>query len=320
MNSLYTETVSPRSFLGDIWVEIGKKDPRTVVLDCDLAAATKTDAFADAYPDRFFEMGIGEQNAMSVSAGLAAEELIPFYANFALFSSGTCWTQLRQNCFSNLNVKIVATHPGMDNGPDGGTHHANEEIALTRTIPCLTVLSPADHFQVRAAMFYALQIQGPVYIRVPRDETPVLHSANTQFSFDTLEMICDKGDDFAIVYEGSAALQACDGFMRLEDKKLKGKLLAVPSLKPFDNTGILDIAKQVKAIVTVENHSVYGGLGGIVAETLCTSSARCPVGYVGVNDVFTESGKSQAVKSKFGLSAEAVEKKVLSILGCVSAE
>jgi transketolase len=300
------EYESPRAALGEIYVHAGRDYPQLVMVDCDLSPATRSFRFEEEYPDRFFQFGIGEQNAMSAITGMAIEGLIPLYANFTFFISGTGWTQLRQNCLAEVNIKLVGTHPGMDNGPDGGSHHSNEDIALSRTIPNLTVLSPTDSFEVEAAVSGALKANGPVYIRVPRDTTPTLHEQVGEFPVGKAEILAREGSDFAVVFEGGAALQAVEGYRRLTEAGRKGILVSVRSLKPFDETAILDIADTVKTMVTVENHSILGGLGGLVAETLSSTHSRCVHTMVGVPDVFTESGVARDVKAKFGLSASAV--------------
>ena len=297
---------SPRAALGDIYVRAGRAYPTMVMIDCDLSTATRSYRFEAAYPERFFQFGIGEQNAMSVIAGMAIEGLIPVYANFALFVSGTGWTQLRQNCFAGVNIKLVGTHPGMDNGPDGGSHHANEDIALSRVIPNLIVLSPSDGRETECAIRTALAISGPVYVRVPRDRTPILHETPEPFPVGKAEVIADMGADFAILYEGSAALQAVEGYRRVTAAGSRGKLVAVRSLKPLDKETIRSLASSVATLVTVENHSVLGGLGGAVAEVLSGTSVRGIHRMVGVPDIFTRSGTAQAVKAKFGLSEASV--------------
>ncbi len=300
------EYESPRAALGEIYVRAGRDYPELVMVDCDLSPATRSHRFEEEYPNRFFQFGIGEQNAMSAIAGMAIEGLIPLYANFTFFISGTGWTQLRQNCFAEVNIKLLGTHPGMDNGPDGGSHHANEDIALSRTIPNLTVLSPSDSLEAEAAVRTALETRGPVYVRVPRDTTPILHHEVGEFPPGKAEVVAREGTDFAVIYEGGAARQAIDGYRRLTEAGRKGMLISVRSLKPFDGVAIREIAGTVETMVTVENHSIRGGLGGLVTETLSNAKARCPHKMVGVADVFTESGVAKDVKAKFGLSGSAV--------------
>ena len=307
------EYESPRASLGDIYVRIGRAYPRMVMIDCDLSSATRSYCFEEEYPERFFQFGIGEQNAMSAMAGMAIEGLIPLYANFTFFLSGTGWTQLRQNCFADVNIKLLGTHPGMDNGPDGGSHHANEDIALTRVIPNLIVLSPSDSRETESAIRTALDIQGPVYVRVPRDQTPILHEKTEPFPVGRAEIIADIGEDFAIIYEGSAALQAVGGYRLLTEAGSRGKLVSIRSLKPLDKDTIRSLSGSVETLVTVENHSVLGGLGGAVTEVLSDTNSRCIHRMVGVPDVFTQSGAAKEVKAKFGLSEAAVVEAVKQV-------
>ena len=302
--------ITLRELVGTVLVEAGKEYPDLYVIDSDLAKSTTTNQFQDVFPERFFESGIAEQNAMSIAAGMASEGEIPFYVNFAIFVSGTCWTQLRQICYANLNVKLIATHPGMDGSYDGATHHADEDLALMRALPNLRVLSPASPEELRQAVRLALAHQGPVYIRCARDVVPDL-PAKGQMEMGKAVITEDLGDDFAILYEGSTADLAMQSFAACREKGLKGKLVNVFSVKPVDADCIRRTAGQVKRMVTVENHSVIGGLGGLVAETICDMPKHAVLKRVGVEDVFTESGSLKAVKEKYGLTAA----HVLELLG-----
>ncbi|MDR1701085.1 MAG: transketolase family protein, partial [Lachnoclostridium sp.] len=178
---------SPRDFIGDSLITLAKKDPDIVVVDADLASSVTTDRFQKAFPERFFEMGIAEQSCMGVAAGLAAEGLTPFFASMAMFTVGTAWTQLRQACYANLNIKVIGSHAGVDDGPDGASHHALEDLAMTRTIPNLIVMTPCDAHELFAAIEQAAAIKGPVYIRVPRDNMPLLHPVGCSFPIGSAE-------------------------------------------------------------------------------------------------------------------------------------
>jgi len=301
--------ITLRELVGTVLVEAGTENQDIYVIDSDLAKSTTTNKFQDAFPERFFESGIAEQNAMSVAAGMATEGKIPFYVNFAIFVSGTCWTQLRQICYANLNVKLIATHPGMDGSYDGATHHANEDIALMRVLPNLKVLSPSNPDELRQAVKLACEYKGPVYIRCARDSVPNI-PAKEQVKMGKAVVMEDLGNDFAIIYEGSTADLAMQSFEACKEKGLKGKLVNIFSMKPVDSACIRQIAGEVKKLVTVENHSVMGGLGSLVAETICDMPARALLARVGVEDVFTESGSLAAVKAKYGLTVENVLKKL----------
>lgn len=306
--------VSPRDHVGEILIELGVKNKRIVVIDSDLSTSVTTNKFGDKFPDRFFEMGIAEQNSMGVTTGLALEGLIPFYVNFSIFAIGTVWTQLRQACYTKANVKIIGTHPGMDNGPDGATRHALEDIALSRVLPNLTVLVPSDPFELKEAVKKALEINGPVYIRTARDVVPLYNEEKINFEVGKAQVIFDEGDDIAVIFEGTAAKQAFEGYELLKEKKYKCKLINIRSIKPIDKNLIKELGQKVKGIITVENHGIYGGLGSAVAEVLAGEKHSAILKYIAVNDTFTESGKTSEVKEKYGLSKEKILEKALEIL------
>lgn len=307
------ELIEMRKKIGDILCEFGEKDQRIYVIDSDLAKSTTSAKFRDTFPDRFVETGIAETSAMSIATGIAEEGQIPFYVNFAIFVSGTAWTQLRQAAYANANVKMIVTHPGMDNGPDGASHHANEDIALVRTIPNVKVLIPSNVKELRQAIKIAIEYNGPVYIRCARDVVPdVEFETESQMGKSTI--VEDLGNDFALIYEGTAASIAYNGFEALKQKGYNGKLINIFSVKPMDIEFIKNLASTVKGIVTVENHSVLGGLGGAIAEILAQMPQHAKLEYVGVPDVFTESGKSKDVKEKYGLNVENVVNKVESVI------
>ena len=246
---------------------------------------------------------------MSIATGIALEGQIPFYVNFATFISGTAWTQLRQAAYANANVKMIATHPGMDNGPDGASHHANEDIAIVRTIPNVKILVPSNVDELRKAIQIAINCDGPVYIRCARDVVPNVE-LNKDVQVGKAVVVEDNGDDFAIIYEGTATTISYEGFEYLKNKGYKGKLINIFSIKPIDNELIKKIANEVKVIVTVENHSVIGGLGGSIAEILAQMPHHAILKMVGVKDVFTESGRAIDVKNKYGVTAENIIKNI----------
>ena len=303
------DKITLRELVGTVLVEAGEKNTDIYVLDSDLAKSTTTNKFQARFPERFFESGIAEQNAMSVAAGMATEGKIPFYVNFAIFVSGTCWTQLRQICYANLNVKLIATHPGMDGSYDGASHHANEDIALMRALPNLKVISPSNPDELRQAVQIALVHKGPVYIRCARDSVPNL-PAKESVQLGKAVVMEDMGNDFALIYEGSTADLAMRSFAACKEKGMKGKLVNLFSIKPVDKECIRNLAEEVKKIVTIVNHSVIGGIGGLVAETISDMPCHAPLLKVGVEDTFTESGALEAVKEKYGLTVENVLRKI----------
>lgn len=307
------EMVSPRDFIGEILCDLAKENEKIVVLDSDLSSSVTTNKFADKYPERFFEMGIAEQNTMGAATGLALEGLIPFYVNFAIFVTGTVWTQLRQACYAKANVKLIGSHPGIDDGPDGATHHALEDLALSRVIPNLTIMNPIDKADLIACIKKAAEIDGTVYIRCARDIVPTIHEEKSNFELGKIEKIFDDGNDYAIVFEGTAAKQALEAYEALKEEGYKNKLVSIGSIKPIDKEGLLKIASEVKGIVTVENHTINGGLAGAVSEVLMENGASVKFRRVGVMDRFTESGVTKDVKAKYGICKEHIVEVVKSI-------
>lgn len=307
------EMICLRDKIGEILCEFAKNDNRIYVLDSDLAKSLKTVQFNQEFPERFVETGIAEASAMSIAAGLASEGQIPFYVNFAIFVAGTAWTQLRQAAYANLNVKMIGSYAGMDNGKDGASHHANEDIALVRSIPNLKVIVPSNEKEMREAIKIAIEYEGPVYIRVARDNVPNVQF-NTNAQVGKANVVEDLGNDFALIYEGTAASIAYKGFEALKQRGYKGKLINIFSVKPIDVDLINKLSNEVKGIVTIENHSVIGGLGGTIAEVLAQKVNHAPIAYVGVEDVFTESGSATEVKEKYGLNVENIVTKVEKIM------
>ena len=298
-----------RDKIGEILCEMAKKDKRIYVIDSDLAKSTKTLVFKDKYPERFIQAGIAETSAVSIAEGLASEGQIPFYVNFATFVTGTAWTQVRQSAYANSNVKLIGTYVGMDNGPDGASHHANEDIALMRMIPNMRVLVPSNVKELKQAIKIAIDYNGPVYIRVTRDVVPDIDlKQDAEIGKSIIEE--DIGDDFALIYEGTTASLAYKSFEVLKEKGYKGKIINIFSIKPIDMNLINKLASTVKGIVTLENHSILGGLGGAIAEVIAKNNTHAPIDYIGVEDIFTESGKAVDVKAKYGLNIKNIVEKI----------
>ena len=299
------KTVSLRDYVGKTLNRLYM--PRMYVLDGDLSGATRSQQFQAEHPDRFIECGISETSGVSIATGLAMEGMIPFYVNFAIFCTGSAWTQVRMACYARANIKLLSTHPGMDNGPDGASHHSNEDIALMRTLPGMHIFVPQSPEELEAAVKEALAIDGPCYIRVSRDAVPVLErNLSAGQRFGGAKLIRDEGADFAIVYEGSALTAAQEGFDQLLEKGLRGRLVQAQTLKPFPEEELMPLIRDVKKIVTVENHTVIGGLGGAVSEMLAAYPAHSPLSRVGVHDVFTQSGPVAQVKARYGLDGSHV--------------
>lgn len=302
-----------RDKIGEFLCEFAENDNRIYVIDSDLAKSTKTLIFKDKYPNRFIQAGIAEASAVSIAEGLAAEGKIPFYVNFATFVTGTAWTQVRQSAYANSNVKLIGTYVGMDNGPDGASHHANEDIALMRMIPNIKIVVPSNIKELKQAIKIAIQCDGPVYIRATRDVVPDVELEQDAETGKSI-IVEDNGNDFALIYEGTTAKLAYESFEKLKEKGYNGKLVNIFSIKPIDIKLINNLALNVKGMVTLENHSILGGLGGAIAEVIAQKSTHAPISYVGVEDVFTESGKAIDVKSKYGLNVENIVKKVEEII------
>lgn len=296
----------PKDVIGSTLIEVARDNEKICVLSSDVSVSCNVEMFNEIFPKRFFEMGIAEQSTMSVAGGLATEGMIPIYVALAIFSCGMTYPQLRQVCNANLNVKVIGTHAGVDDGQDGSGHHATEDIAVARAIPRLAVLTPSDENEVGAAIKAMINYNGPVYMRVAREIQPVLHDQNYEFEIGKVEVIEDLGNDFAILYEGSALKQALEGFEKLKKRNIFGKLISVRTIKPFDAEYINKLAKDVDLIITVENHSIVGGLYSTLVECLGKLEEKPFVKAIGFSDVFMESGKSEEIKLKYGLSGTAI--------------
>ena len=296
----------PKDAIGPTLLELAKENDKIVVMSSDVSVSCNIEMFHEKCPDRFFEMGISEQSTMSASGGLAAEGFIPVYVALAIFSNGMTWPQTRQVCNANLNVKIIGTHAGVDDGQDGSGHHATEDVAISRALPRMTVLTPSDENEVRAAVKAMVEYEGPVYMRVAREPQPVIHEKECEFTIGKAEYLGDEGDDFAIVFEGTALKQALEGWEKLKSLGKRGKLISIRSVKPLDVSCIRDIAAKVKTIITVENHSVIGGLYSAVCDCLAERKYKAVVKAVGFGDVFAMSGTSAEIKETYHVSGQRI--------------
>lgn len=289
---------------GNALAELADKNPDVVVLDADLAGATKTASFKAVCPERFFDMGIAEADMVGTAAGLASCGKIPFATTFAVFATGRAFDQVRNTvCYSNLNVKIVGTHAGPSCGEDGGTHQAMEDIALMRALPNMTVVVPADDVEARAATLAAADHVGPMYLRMARLASPTVHSADDyHFELGKGEVL-REGTDLSIIACGMMVPRALEAAEKLSDEGIQARVVNMHTIKPLDEELVLDCAKTTGAIVTVEEASVIGGLGSAVAEVV---SERCPVPVrrIGVMDRFGKSGNGNELLDEFGLSAD----------------
>ncbi|MBE6848868.1 MAG: transketolase family protein [Ruminococcus sp.] len=304
-----------RESYGEALTALAEKYENLVVLDADLAAATKTGIFKKAYPDRFFDCGIAEANMMGVAAGLAASGMIPFASTFAMFAAGRAYEIVRNSIgYPGLNVKIGATHAGISVGEDGATHQCNEDIALMRTIPGMTVIVPSDDVEAKAAVEAAILHEGPVYMRFGRLAAPVLNDPDN-YKFELGKGITMRdGKDITIVATGLMVGEAVQAAEELAAQGIDARVLNIHTIKPLDEELILKAAKETGRIVTVEEHSIIGGLGSAVADCV-SENCPVPVTKIGVNDVFGYSGPAVDLLKEFGLSAEnivATVKKVLN--------
>ena len=298
-----------RESYGEALAELADKYEDLVVLDADLAAATKTGIFKKKCPDRFIDCGIAEANMMGVAAGLATTGKKVFASSFAMFAAGRAYEIVRNSIgYPHINVKIGATHAGISVGEDGATHQCNEDIALMRTIPGMTIINPADDVEAKAAVEAALNIDGPVYMRFGRLAVPVFNDKDT-YKFEVGKGIQLKdGKDVTIVATGLMVNEARQAADTLESEGISARVINIHTIKPLDKDIICKAAKETGAIVTAEEHSVIGGLGSAVAEAV-TECCPVPVVKVGVNDVFGHSGPAVDLLKEFGLSAENIVEK-----------
>lgn len=294
-------------------IELAREDPRIVVLDSDVALATKTCDFERVFPDRFFNCGVQEQNMMSVAAGLALEGFIPFASTFGVFATCRAGDQVRSSiAYPKTNVKIGATHCGITTGGDGASHQSNEDIAIVRAFPNMTVLVPGDYEEAKQATKAAAAHQGPVYLRFGRDVYPVVDAIHGEFTIGRAKRLRD-GQDLSIVTTGILVSEGLEAAETLAQRGVSARVIHMPTVKPLDTEVILQAARQTRGIVTVEEHSIIGGLGEAVAG--CVSEAQpTVVRRVGVKDVFGESGTAPELLDLYGLRAKDIVKEAMSIL------
>lgn len=305
--------VATRESYGEELVALGAEHDDFMVLDADLAAATKTGKFKAAYPDRFLDCGIAEQNLMGVAAGIATTGHRVFASTFAMFAAGRAFEQVRNSIgYPHLHVVIGATHAGISVGEDGATHQCNEDVALMRTIPGMTVIVPSDDVEARAAVRAAYEADGPVYLRLGRLAAPVIHGDGYRFEVGK-GVVEREGTDVTVVACGlmvSAALEAAD---LLAQKGVSCEVLNIHTVKPLDEELVVSSAAKTGRVVTVEEHSVIGGLGSAVCDALCAKHP-VPVKKVGVQDVFGESGPALGLLRKYGLDGEGVARSIEDFL------
>lgn len=311
---MMAEKIATRESYGNALVEYFDEFPNLVVLDADLAAATKTSIFQKAHPDRHINCGIAECNMMGIAAGMAAAGMIPFASSFAMFAAGRAYEQIRNSIgYPHLNVKIGASHAGISVGEDGATHQCNEDIALMRTIPGMVVLNPADDIETKAAVYAALKYDGPVYLRLGRLAVPIVNCVDN-YHFELGKGITLKeGKDITIVATGLTVSESLMAAQQLESEGIQAKVINIHTIKPIDKELLQKAAAETGKILTVEEHSIIGGLGDAVLEALRENPV--PVYKIGIEDVFGYSGPALKLLEEFGLTAPSIAKKVKSILG-----
>ena len=302
--------IATRESYGNALKELAEEFPNLVVLDADLAAATKTGIFKKAYPDRHIDCGIAECNMVGIAAGLASVGKIPFVSSFAMFAAGRAYEQVRNSVgYPHLNVKIGATHAGITVGEDGATHQCNEDLALMRTIPGMVVMCPSDDVEAKAAVRAAIEYEGPVYIRFGRAAVPVIND-KPDYRFEIGKgTVVRQGKDITIVATGICVDSALGAAEKLAADGIDAEVVNICTIKPLDEAIIIESAKKTGKVVTVEEHSVIGGLGSAVCDCL-SASLPTPVKKLGMQDIFGESGSAAALVAKYGLDAEGVYKSV----------
>lgn len=304
-----TKTRSIRAAYGKTLAELGKTNKDIVVLDADLACSTQTILFGKEFPDRFFNMGIAEQDMMATAAGLASQGKIPFASTFAMFATGRTYDQIRNSiCYPQFNVKIVATHGGITVGEDGASHQALEDVALMRNIPHMSVIVPADCKECEEVIKYAAAHKGPMYIRIARTNVPDIFGDDYKFDFNKAKVL-RQGKDVTIVTNGETLAEVIECAEILEKSGIAAQIIHTPVVKPFDSATILEEAKKTNFVVTVENHSVIGGLGSTVCEVL---SEQMPtlVYRIGINDEFGQSGEQRQLMDFYGLTSQKLAQKI----------
>lgn len=303
--------IATRESYGKKLVELGKENKDIVVLDADLATATKTELFKKEFPNRFFDMGIAEQDMLSTAAGMATCGKIPFASTFAVFAAGRAYDQIRNSiCYPKLNVKICATHSGVSVGEDGATHQMLEDIGLMRGLPNMTVLSVSDDIQTKWAVEEILKINGPVYLRLGRLASPIIYDENQKFEIGKGIQIGD-GRDATVIATGLMVSEAIKAKEELEKNRINIRVVDIHTIKPIDKELIIKCAKETKRIITIEDHSIINGLGTAVCEVLA-DEYPCKVTRLGMKDTFGKSGKAEKLLEHFELDKNGIIKEIMS--------
>jgi transketolase len=307
------EMVPSRDGFGQGLVIAGEENPNVVGLCADLTESTRMEDFKKKFPERYFEVGVAEQNLVTVGSGLAAVGKIPFVSSYATFSPGRNWEQIRTTiCYNDQPVKIIGSHAGLSVGPDGATHQALEDMAIMRALPNMIVISPADSIEAKKATIAAAKNGKPVYIRLSREKVPVITTENSPFEIGKAEVLTE-GHDVAIIACGQMVHKALLSARELESHKISVRVINCHTIKPLDKKTILEAAEDCGAIITVEEHQINGGLGGAVSE-LVSQNFPVPIKILGIEDRFGESGTPDELLEKFGLTKESIIKAVTQVI------
>ncbi len=309
-----SKMMATRDGYGKALLELGEKNEQVVVLDADLSKSTKTAEFGKTYPDRFFNVGIAEQNLMGLAAGLSTTGKIPFASTFAMFATGRAFEIIRNSIgYPNLNVKICATHAGITVGEDGASHQALEDIACMRVIPNMTVIVPSDGPEAIEAVKAAAEYYGPIYLRLGRSGVPTINDG-PDYQFEIGKGVTlREGKDITIIATGIMVSEALIAAERLKEKGIEARVINIHTIKPLDDELIVKAAKETGAVITAEEHNIIGGLGSAVAEVL-SEKAPVPMKRIGVKDTFGESGKPKELMEKYGLTGDEIFKASIEIL------
>ncbi len=310
------EKAPTRKGYGEGLLEAGKKNKDVVALCADLTHSTYTHFFADEFPERFIQVGVAEQNLATVGSGMATMGKIPFISSYAMFSPGRNWEQIRTTiAYNNVNVKIVGAHAGVSVGPDGGTHQAIEDVALMRVIPRMTVLYPCDSIEAKKATIEAAKINGPVYLRLARNNTPIITTEKTPFKIGKAQVVFESKSKLqvGIIATGHLLYDALISAKELDEKGVGVKVLNLATIKPLDEKVIISLAKETKGIVTVEEHQKIGGMGSAVAELL-SQKHPTKIEFIGIDDEFGQSGKPEELLKIYNLDSTSIKKAVKNLL------
>lgn len=307
------EKKSMRDGFGEGLVLAGEEDERVVVICADLVKSIKIEQFKERFPDRLVEVGVAEQNLVTIASGMAACGKIPFAASYAVFSPGRNWEQIRTTvCINKQPVKIVGSHAGITVGPDGATHQSLEDIALMRVLPEMVVLSPCDALETKKATLAAAKLNKPCYIRFPRGDVPVITTTDSSFEIGKAEVLWE-GKDIAMIATGEMVYYALLAAKDLEKNNISARVINIHTIKPLNTKVILQAAEETRALVTVENHQIAGGLGSVVAESV-SQSFPVPIKMVGIEDKFGESGNPEELMQKYGLTKDKIIQGVITVL------